>query len=271
MSVRARRIVKIDEEKCDGCGACVPSCAEGAVQVIDGKARLVAENLCDGLGNCLGTCPKGAITIEERPAEAFDKAAVEAHKHSPGGTAATPRPSSPAPCGEQPGVCPGAMARTFDDADERSAHTTPPGAATTAGPRKSRLRHWPVQLTLLPPQGPMWDGADVLLAADCAAFAMPDFHERLLAGKTLAVACPKLDDAEAYVEKMATVFSQNAVRSVTVARMEVPCCGGLEQIVGKAMERAGKRIPVTTVVLGARGEVLEVRRAEVGARAEPER
>jgi len=267
MSRRARRIVKIDEEKCDGCGACVPSCAEGAVQVIDGKARLVAENLCDGLGNCLGTCPKGAITIEERPAEAFDEAAVEAHKHSPGGTAARPRPSSPAPpapCGEQPGVCPGAMARTFDDEDEPSAHTTPPGAATTAGARKSRLRHWPVQLTLLPTQGPMWDGADVLLAADCTAFAMPDFHERLLAGKTLAVACPKLDDAEAYVEKMATVFSQNAIRSVTVARMEVPCCGGLEQIVGKAMERAGKRIPVTTVVLSARGEVLEVRGAEVG-------
>jgi ferredoxin len=212
-----RKIVRIDEDKCDGCGLCVPNCAEGAIRVVDGKARLLGESLCDGLGACLGHCPKGAITIEERQAEDFSEEAVEKARK---------------PCG-----CPGIMARESKGTD-------------------SKLRHWPVQLTLLPETGPVWKDADVLLAADCAAYALPDFHSRLLKGRSLAVACPKLDDAEFYVEKLSRVFASNAVRSVTVARMEVPCCAGLERIARAAMERSGKKLPMKTVVVGVGGGIL---------------
>jgi NAD-dependent dihydropyrimidine dehydrogenase PreA subunit len=187
MTTAVRKIVKIDADKCDGCGLCVPSCAEGAIRIIDGKARLVAENLCDGLGNCLGTCPKDAITIEERPAEAFsaDRDADASHAHAAAVTALRPVPQVPA------GGCPGSMMRLL----------RPDGAAQPAGGPApadeqvpSALRHWPVQLVLLPESGPIWDDADVLLAADCVPVVMPDFHRRLLVGKTVAVACPKLDD-----------------------------------------------------------------------------
>jgi len=239
---QTRKIVLIDEEKCDGCGACVPDCAEGAIQVIDGKAKLMAENLCDGLGNCLGACPQGAISIEERPADGFDEAAVEQHLQS-----LTDAKSEPMPCG-----CPGTMMRKLklDDTELDTAADT--------SCRKSRLGQWPVQLTLLPVTGDIWRDADVLLAADCVPFAMPDFHERLLAGKTLAVACPKLDDPEAYVGKLATVFASNSIKSITIARMEVPCCGGLEQIVHTALERAGVTINVNVVIVGAHGKTLAV-------------
>jgi NAD-dependent dihydropyrimidine dehydrogenase PreA subunit len=258
-----RKIVRIDEDKCDGCGLCVPDCAEGAIQVVDGKARLVAENLCDGLGNCLGTCPNDAITIEERPADEFDEQAVAAHGRRLGaGEAETP--AGP-PSGQKPGNlpcgCPGTMMRKLSP-------STAPAAASRDGPcqtapRPSRLGQWPVQLTLLPTSGSIWQDADVLMAADCVGFAMPDFHERLLEGKTLAVACPKLDDVEPYVGKLAAVFANNSIRSVTVARMEVPCCGGLEQIVRAAMEKAGVTIPLTVVVVGAEGRVLAVSGAGV--------
>ena len=241
---QTRKIVRIDEEKCDGCGACVPDCAEGAIQVIEGKARLMAENLCDGLGNCLGSCPQGAITIEERPADEFDKAAVAEHMER-----LAAEKSDPAPCG-----CPGAMLRKLE----------PDAAAEDVGPRRSRLGQWPVQLTLLPVTGDIWRDADVLIAADCVPFAMPDFHERLLDGKTLAVACPKLDDAGAYVQKLATVFASNSVKSITIARMEVPCCGGLEQIVQAALERAAATIPVNVVIVGAGGKTLAVNGVRVG-------
>jgi hypothetical protein len=195
---------------------------------VDGKARLVADNLCDGLGACLGNCPKGAITITERPAEGFDHAAVEKHLG-----------------------CPGSLARSFKPSEDRSA-------AVPSGGGRSELTHWPVQLTLLPAAGPLWDGADVLLAADCAAYAMAGFHERLLKGRTLALACPKLDDAEAYVEKFGRILADNDVRSITIARMEVPCCGGLEHIVREAVRSSGKSIPATSVVVGIRGDVLQM-------------
>ena len=244
---QTRKIVRIDEDKCDGCGVCVPDCAEGAIQVIEGKARLMAENLCDGLGACLGSCPQGAITIEERPADEFDEAAVAEHMEQ-----RVAEKPDPLPCG-----CPGSMMRKLEP-DAASEEPT-----ADSGPRRSRLGHWPVQLTLLPATGDIWRDADVLLAADCVPFAMPDFHERLLDGKTLAVACPKLDDAGAYVQKLATVFASNSIKSITIARMEVPCCGGLEQIVQAALERAGVTTPVNVVVVGANGKTLAVNGVQV--------
>ncbi|HAU39210.1 MAG TPA: 4Fe-4S ferredoxin [Phycisphaerales bacterium] len=246
MTKAARKIVKIDPDKCNGCGLCVPKCAEGAIQIVDGKARLAAENLCDGLGNCLGECPRGAITIEERPAEAFDEQAVA--KHLSAAKAAEPAPKLP--CG-----CPGTMARRFH-APARATGCT--SCETSPAPaRRSELTHWPVQLTLLAEKGDLWQGADVLFAADCVAYAMADFHERLLAGgKTLAVACPKLDDGSAYVEKLARIFANNDLRSITIARMEVPCCGGLERIVRAALEQAGCDVPVKTIVVSVHGELM---------------
>jgi len=242
-----RKIVRIDEDRCNGCGVCVPSCAEGAIRIIDGKARLVAENLCDGLGNCLGTCPQDAITIEERPAEAFDEEAVEAHKAA----GACPAEASPAPAAKLSGGCPGAMARQLAPAP---APPAPAGRGVA-----SRLGHWPVQLALLPTEGALWRDADVLIAADCVGFAVPDFHERLLAGKSLAVACPKLDNTQPYIDKLAHVFAHNSVRSVTVAHMEVPCCNGIVHVVRTALERSGRTdIPVTDVTIGVDGTIQSV-------------
>ncbi len=241
-----RKIVHIDEDKCDGCGDCVPSCAEGAIRIIDGKAHLVGENLCDGLGNCLGICPLGAITIEERPAEAFDEEAVRKQK------APHPAPAG-GPGQELPCGCPGAMMREL--APSREA-PEPPAAAGRSG--KSQLGHWPVQLALLPEGGDIWDHADVLLAADCVAFASSDFHGGLLTGQTLAVACPKLDDATAYVEKLSRILAGNSIHSITIARMEVPCCGGLVQILAAAQEKAGTDVPVSIVTVGVSGDILNV-------------
>lgn len=244
---QTRKIVRIDEDKCDGCGVCVPDCAEGAIQIIEGKARLVAENLCDGLGNCLGSCPQNAITIEERPADEFDEAVVKQHLEK-----LAEKPSDPMPCG-----CPGTMMRKLQAAAAEQ------DAKASTGPRQSRLGQWPVQLTLLPVTGPIWQDAEVLLAADCVGFAMPDVHERLLGGKTLAVACPKLDDAGAYVQKLATIFASNSIKSITIARMEVPCCGGLEQIVQAALEGAGVTIPVNVVIVSAEGRIMTVNGVKV--------
>jgi NAD-dependent dihydropyrimidine dehydrogenase PreA subunit len=236
MTTSVRKIVKIDEEKCNGCGDCVPSCAEGAIKIINGKARLVADNLCDGLGACLGHCPMGAITVEERPADAFDHAAVEKHLK--------PHPTF-TPVVSHGGGCPGSQMRMF--------HAEP--AAAAKAPSGSALRQWPVQLTLLPAQGPIWQDADVLLAADCVPFAYPDFHAAMLPGHTLAIACPKLDDCGPYVEKLATIFSQNSIRSVTVARMEVPCCFGLVRVAELALERSGRKdLTVKQTVISTRGQ-----------------
>jgi len=238
-----RKIVHIDEDKCDGCGLCIPNCAEGAIKIIDGKARLLAENLCDGLGACLGTCPQDAIKVEERPAEDFDEKAVEERLKQVG----KEKVPEEKPCG-----CPGAAMRMFNGGDRPNPFAAPPSPAAGG---KSQLRHWPVQLMLLPEGGPIWDQADVLFAADCVAFALPDFQARLLAGKSLAVACPKLDNAEHYVEKLSRIFAGNDIKSLTIARMMVPCCGGLEQITQMAMEKAGKNIPVEVVVVSPDGSV----------------
>lgn len=258
---RVRKIVRIDEAKCNGCGDCVPSCAEGAIKIIDGKARLAADNLCDGLGACLGHCPMDAITVEERPADDYDEAAVEKHlghkpTHYVPPTAAVPAmtPAAPKPAfapmhAHAAGGCPGSRLRTF----EAMPAAQP---STMAGSSQSALRQWPVQLTLLPMQGPIWQDAHLLLAADCVPFAYPDFHSTMLAGKTLAIACPKLDETDAYVQKLATIFANNTVRSVTIARMEVPCCGGLNRIVSMALQISGRTdIPVKEVIVGIRGAV----------------
>lgn len=255
MSKPIRKIVKIDEEKCNGCGDCVPSCAEGAIRIINGKARLMADNLCDGLGACLGHCPMGAITVEERAAEDFDHHAVEKHlKSPPAAKPMTPAAApmfAPAPVAHA-GGCPGSRMRVFEPAASQT-----PNLRSEISDRKtspSRLRQWPVQLTLLPTQGPIWADADVLLAADCVPFAYPDFHENLLAGRTLAIACPKLDNCQPYIEKLATIFANNSVRSVTVARMEVPCCSGLTRVARMALEASGRTdIEVKEVVLPIRG------------------
>ncbi|MFP3937542.1 MAG: ATP-binding protein [Phycisphaerae bacterium] len=244
---KTRSIVHIDEDKCDGCGLCVPACAEGAIQIIDGKARLVAENLCDGLGACLGNCPKGAITIEERPAEEFDPQAVEARQKQDAAEQSQPSDDEPLACG-----CPGTAMRKLATAERPKAPQHSGGGGSQV---KSRLGHWPVQLALLPEQGDIWADADVLLSADCVAHALPDFHERLLAGRSLAVACPKLDDSADYVEKLARIFSGNDVRSVTVARMEVPCCGGLVEIARRALARAGSDAPLWIIEISVDGTI----------------
>jgi len=265
-----RKIVKIDEDRCNGCGLCIPNCAEGAIRIINGKARLIGENLCDGLGACLGHCPMDAITVEERPAEEFDELAVLQHltakNHAPEPHAVEPRAVEPHQCENAHGKssvgmggCPGSMARMLKrpaaSTIPENAHGTP-SVGLGGSARPSQLGQWPVQLTLVPVQGPMWQDADVLIAADCVPFAYPEFHERLLAGKSLAIACPKLDDVEPYVQKLAAIFAGNTIRSVTVAHMEVPCCSGIVRVVHQALSESGRTdIEVHDVTIGIDGTI----------------
>lgn len=238
----------IDEEKCDGCGLCAPNCAEGAIQIINGKAKLVADNLCDGLGACLGHCPRGAITVEQRPADDFDHDAVKRHLAATQ-TKSNPLSQSPPAPAAHAGGCPGSRMRMMRPAAMASAP-----AADASTPSQSRLSHWPVQLALVPPQGPMWQDADVLIAADCVPFAYPDFHEKLLAGRSIAIACPKLDDIGPYVQKLAMIFAANNIKSITVAHMEVPCCRGIVRLVHEALVLAGREdIPVNDATIGVDG------------------
>jgi NAD-dependent dihydropyrimidine dehydrogenase PreA subunit len=232
-----RKIVQIDEAKCNGCGLCVPSCEEGAIQIIDGKAKLVADNLCDGLGNCLGDCPQDAITIIEREAEEFDEEAVAEHL----GEAHVPAAS---PCSG--GGCPGAAAMKFAAG---LAQETPAADA----PQPSQLGNWPVQLTLVPVHAPWLDGADLLISADCVPYAMGSFHRDLLAGKQVITACPKLDEVGPYLEKLTEIFRTHDLKRVTVARMEVPCCSGLAALVRTALERAGSEAPYEELIVKIAG------------------
>lgn len=216
MARRLRRIIVIDEEKCDGCGLCASACAEGAIAMVEGKARLISETYCDGLGACIGECPRGAITIVEREAEAFDDAAVAAHQHPAAAAAEPAAPNRPMP---------------------------------------SRLRTWPVQIHLVPVRAPYLQGAHLTIAADCAAVAYPDFHARFLADRVVMIGCPKLDDAAAYREKLTAIFRENEIREVEVAIMEVPCCGGLARLVVDAIADSGRAIPLRLTRVGVRGEL----------------
>lgn len=250
-----RAIVEIDESLCDGCGECVPGCAEGALQVVAGKVRLVGDALCDGLGACLGDCPRGALKVVEREATPFDAHAVAFHMEKLHAPPPPPPPPPVAPRRPLLGVvqpvatssgCPGSRSRDLGPA--------PRPAAAAGG--ASQLTHWPVQIGLVSPQAPWLAGADLLVAADCVPFAYADFHRDLLAGRRVLVGCPKLDDLPASVEKLAQVLAAARPRSVTVARMEVPCCGGILRAVAEARRRAAPDVPVQDVVIGVAGDRL---------------
>ncbi|MCK9364051.1 MAG: 4Fe-4S binding protein [Syntrophales bacterium] len=241
-----RKIIQIDEEKCNGCGQCVPSCAEGAITIVDGKARLSAEKYCDGLGACLGECPQGALTIVEREAEDFDETAVV--EHLEGKKLPASGESLTMACG-----CPSSQIQSFPLATSCAEANEPRLQASSA----SALTHWPVQISLVPPTAPFLKGADLLVAADCTPVAYPNFHSDFLQGKAVMLGCPKFDDAEAYVRKFAEIFKTAGIKSVTVLTMEVPCCQGLPGIVKKGMAAAGTVVPFRQVIISARGEIIE--------------
>ena len=234
-----RKIIRIDEEKCNGCGLCVPSCAEGAIQIINGKAKLVSEQYCDGLGACLGECPQGAITIEEREAEEFNEEAVEHHLQS------KEHVTDELPCG-----CSSATVTQF----ARRTITEIPQSQTARATAESTLTHWPVQLTLVPPSAPFLQRADLVLAADCVPFAYPSFHQEFLTDHALVVACPKLDNFEAHLSKLTEILRQSEPKSITVVHMEVPCCSGLVYMARQAILASGKDIPLKEITIGIRGE-----------------
>jgi Pyruvate/2-oxoacid:ferredoxin oxidoreductase delta subunit len=235
-----RNIVEIDEAKCDGCGLCVISCAEGALEIRDGKAKIIKEIFCDGLGACIGECPQGALEIVVKESEPFDEKATVDHVKSLRGK----QPPKELEVG-----CPGSKPIHFQS-------QAPATAVPEVGGQTSALRNWPVQIHLLPVNAPFFNGARLLIAADCLPFAMGAFHQRLLSGKILAIGCPKLDDSKFYVEKLGQIFANNDIKSITIGYMEVPCCAGLLHVVNKAIEASGKQIPVDTVKVSIRGEDL---------------
>ncbi len=250
-----RKIIKIDEEKCDGCGLCVPSCAEGALQIVQGKARLASDVYCDGLGDCLSECPQDAISIIEREAEPFDEEAVQQQ------LARLAAEKSPAAGEDQPSPtgCPGSMVRNL----QLHVVEPPPEAAgqasaaeSAAEPPPSGLANWPLQLHLVPPNAPFLKDADLLLVADCVPFALADFHKRFLRKRPVVIGCPKLDDASFYAEKLTTMLSASHIKSVTVVHMEVPCCTGLVRIAEHALQKSGSDAPLEDVVISIRGKII---------------
>lgn len=239
-----RKIVRIDEDKCNGCGLCASACAEGAIEIIDGKAKLVGEILCDGLGACLGSCPQAAITIEEREAEVFSEHAVQERVKKVQQQTDCPS-SKPSGFG-----CPGrqvqVMNRPKTEPNTESASSLP-----------SELTNWPIQLRLAPVQAPYFENCNLLIAADCTAFSFGDFHRGFLKDKVLLVGCPKLDDAELYREKLSQILAVNEINSVEVLYMEVPCCFGLVRLVADALALSGKSIPTRMTKISLRGEIVE--------------
>ena len=246
-----RNIVKIDEEKCTGCGQCTTACAEGAIQIVDGKARLVSDSYCDGLGACLGHCPEGAITVEPREAAEFDEEAVQKH---------LARPQK-----EQPmSACPGMASHQFQ-------RQPSPESDAAVQDIPSQLTHWPVQLALVSPTAPQFADADLLLAADCVPFAVGDFHRRFLKDHGLIVGCPKLDDAQFYIEKLAQILRSNNLRSLMVVHMEVPCCFGLTHIAREAIARSGKAMSFLDITVSLRGSMVHSEVVKVGSVVEAKR
>ncbi|MRR17652.1 MAG: 4Fe-4S dicluster domain-containing protein [Deltaproteobacteria bacterium] len=243
-----RKIIKIDEEKCTGCGLCVTGCAEGAIKIINGKARLVSDVFCDGLGACIGECPEDALSIEERDADPFDEKLVHEAMARSRQEALSSRPTLNVmpPAG---GGCPGSAPAVFD----RKA----PAAARQAGPQPSELTHWPIQLHLVNPAAEFFRGKDVVLAADCVAFALGDFHNRFLKGKSLAIGCPKLDQGQdEYVEKIRRLADEAKINTLSVIMMQVPCCRGLMQVARAGLQKAARKVPLKAVVIGIQGDVL---------------
>ena len=230
-----RKIIKIDEAKCNGCGACVTACHESAIEMLDGKAKLTRENYCDGLGDCLPACPTNAISFEEREAPAYDEAAVLASKQK--------KESASLPCG-----CPGSNSRKI----ARESNE----CSITNVNMSSRLSQWPVQIKLVPVNAPYFDNANLLIAADCCAYAYGNFHNEFIRNRITLIGCPKLDEID-YSEKLTAILTNNNVKSVTVVRMEVPCCGGIENAVKKALQVSGKFIPWSVVTISTDGRVLD--------------
>ncbi len=237
-----RSIIRIDEEKCTGCGLCVPACAEGALKIINGKAKLVSDKYCDGLGACLGECPEGAITIEERETEEFNEEAVKEHLKAE----QTVPVVHHHPANHH--SCPSAKVMHFE------RNRTEKEAVTTPEKRESMLSQWPVQLTLLPPTAPFFENADLLIAADCVPFAYANFHSDFLRDKTVVIGCPKLDNAEFYKEKLTEIFKRSNIRSVTVVNMEVPCCFGLYRLVKEALDSSEKNITLKQEIISIKGD-----------------
>ncbi len=249
-----RKIITINEELCDGCGNCASACSEGALQIVDGKAKLVKEDFCDGFGDCMGKCPTGALKIEERESKPFDIDATKTYLLKTQGKEAVlkmeeaqkkheGKEHKSLACG-----CPGSMAQSIS--------RTPSVMAFKHEPSEPQLRNWPVQIHLLPVKAIYYQGADLLVAADCCAYAYAGFHNDFIKGHTVAIGCPKLDNTGAYVEKLSAILGENDIKSVTIAYMEVPCCGGLVRLVEEAVKVSGKNIPVKKTKIGIRGQVV---------------
>ena len=252
-----RKIIKIDEEKCNGCGLCVPNCAEGAIQIIDGKAKLVKDSFCDGLGACLGHCPQDALHIIERDADDFDVEAAMSHVKSmkmQKDTGCNTHHGNPHHVHQHGGGCPGSRMRMFGQ-ENNTAKASAVSSGDIEVKIKPQLRQWPVQLHLVPVNAPYFNNADLLVTADCVPFAYANYHLDLLKGKAVVIGCPKLDDLDAYVEKLTNIVSENNLRSITVAHMEVPCCSGIVRAVDIAVQRSGKSLPVTKVKVKIDGAV----------------
>lgn len=267
-----RRVIHIDESACNGCGICVKACHEGAIGLVDGKARLMRDDYCDGLGDCLPACPTGAITFVEREAAAYDEAAVMANKANAQAGLAVAAAGAPHAGGcpgsrmqvlkpVAAGGCPGTRAQTLRPAGGcpgSAPQVIAAGdieAATSADTRPSEISSWPLEIKLVPVRAPYFQGADLLIAADCTAFAYGDFHRDFMRGRTCVIGCPKLDGVD-YSEKLQAIIESNDIRSVTVCRMEVPCCGGLEMAARNALARSGKDIPLSVTTFSVRGEIL---------------
>lgn len=232
-----RKIVKIDAEACNGCGLCAAACHEGAIGMVNGKAKLLRDDYCDGLGDCLPACPTGAISIEQREAADYDEAAVNQNKQS--------KPEAPLPCG-----CPGTQSKAIHRESGRKA------VCDDTTSNNSQLSQWPVQIKLAPVNAPYFENANLLIAADCTAYAYGDFHNRFIRNKITLIGCPKLDEGD-YSEKLTEIIGRNNIKSVTVVRMEVPCCGGIENAVKKALQNSGKYIPWQVVTISTDGRILD--------------